>query len=80
MCDLLGPHDHAYAAHQRHPLLDAERGGSASELTRAQVDGSGKPNPKDASTQIKPTLGPKVYKYHLLWLVWIPRAKDMDLL
>ena len=29
--------------------------------------------PGDPSVQIIPILGPKVYKYYLLWAIWIPR-------
>ena len=28
---------------------------------------------EDPSTQILPTLGPKVCKYYLHWAIWIPR-------
>ena len=30
--------------------------------------------PRDPSTQIIPTLGPKVCKYYLHWAIWIPRV------
>ena len=31
--------------------------------------------PRDPSTQIIPTLGPKVFKYYLHWAIWIPRGR-----
>ena len=37
---------------------------------------------RDPSTQILPTLGPKVCKYYLHWAIWIPRvfsAAQLDL-
>ena len=30
--------------------------------------------PRDLSTQIIPTLGPKVYRYYLHWAIWIPKV------
>ena len=30
--------------------------------------------PGDPSIQIIPTLGPKVYKYYLHWVIWAPRV------
>ena len=32
--------------------------------------------PRDPSIQTTPTLGPKVYKYYLLWATWIPKVLD----
>ena len=45
----------------------------------AARNGRYRPNPKDPSIQILPTLGPKLCKYYLHWATWIPRETSQHL-